>query len=82
MGTDEDHLVGFEELLNVAGRVFEFGTEHFRGLVRRMNPENEAFDLTPGDDDRVIVSGLKSDVPAEVVKIGASFTDSEDLSYP
>ena len=81
MSFESDQLEGFRELLETSGGLFVHPSGEFRGLVKRMNPENEEFDLTPGDDDRVIVSGLKTEVPAAVVKVGASFTDSDDLRY-
>jgi hypothetical protein len=81
MSFEADQLEGFRELLETSGGQFIHPSGEFRGLVKQMTPENEAFDLTPGDDDRVQVSGLKTEVPAEVVKVGASFTDSEDYSY-
>lgn len=81
MSFESDQLEGFRELLETSGGQFIHPSGEFRGLVKRMTPEDEEFDLTPGDDDRVQVSGLKTEVPAEVVKVGASFTDSEDLAY-
>ena len=81
MSFEADQLEGFRELLETSGGLFIHPSGEFRGLVKRMNQDNEEFDLTPGDDDRVQVSGLKSEVPVEVVKIGESFTDSDALSY-
>ena len=81
MSFESDQLEGFRELLETSGGQFVHPSGEFRGLVRRIEPENEAFDLTPGDDDRIQVSGLKTEVPAEVVRIGSSFVDSENFSY-
>lgn len=81
MSQDADQLEGFEELLEAFGRTLISGTEQFRGLVKTLNPETEAFDLTPTDDDSVSISALRSEIPATVVRPGASLTDSDGFSY-
>ncbi len=81
MSFESDQLEGFRELLETSGGQFVHPSGEFRGLVKRMNPDNEEFDLTPTDDDRVQVSGLRSEVPVEIVKVGASFSDNDDLRY-
>lgn len=76
-----DHWEGFEELLQVAGRTFQFGTEQFRGLVKTLEPSAEEYDLTPTDDDTVLLAGFRSKIPSIAIKVGVSLTDSEGFIY-
>lgn len=81
MSASADHLEGFEELLDVAGRVFFFGTEQFRGLIKTLEPVNEEYDLTPTDDDTVLLTAFRSEIPPAAIKVGMSFTDPEGFAY-
>ncbi len=81
MGTSTDHLEGFEELLEVAGRVFQFGGEQFRGLVKTLEPVTEEYDLTPTDDDTILLTAFRSEIPTAAIKVGMSFTDPDGFAY-
>lgn len=81
MSHEADQFEGFEDLLEASGRVFLQGTEQFRALVKRLQPENEDYDLTPTDDDSVLVSAFRSEVPAGAIAVGQSFSDSEGFQY-
>jgi hypothetical protein len=81
MSADADHLEGFEDLLDISGRVFALGTEQFRGIVRTIEPDTEEFDLTPTDDDSVILSALRSEIPNTALKVGVSLLDSDGYRY-
>lgn len=81
MGTNTDYLEGFEELLEAVGQVFEFGNEQFRGLLKTLETSTEEYDLTPTDDDMVLLSALRSEIPKAAVKVGISFTDPNGFAY-
>jgi len=81
MSASADHLEGFEELLDVAGRLFLFGTEQFRGLVKTLEPASEEYDLTPTDDDTVLLTAFRSEIPPAAIKVGVSLTDAENFVY-
>ncbi|MGC9452651.1 MAG: hypothetical protein ACP5I4_14525 [Oceanipulchritudo sp.] len=81
MSHTTDQLEGFEDLLAATGRVFLHNTEQFRGLVKRLQPDTEEYDLTPTDDDTILLSALRSEIPAAAVKVGASLSDADGFSY-
>jgi hypothetical protein len=81
MVNSADHLEGFNDLLAAAGRVFLHGTVQFIALVRDSTPDNERYDLTPTDDDAVDVTALRSDFPDGLPRVGAFFTDAENIEY-
>lgn len=81
MGTNADHAEGFEELLDVAGRVFLHGSEQFRGVLKTLEPDTEGYDLTPCDDDTVSLTAFRNEIPASALKVGVSLTDSEGYVY-
>lgn len=76
-----DQLEGFEELLEATGRTFTHESRSFRGIVKRLQPESEEYDLTPSDDDSVLVSAFRSEIPTDAMKVGASLTDEEGFHY-
>jgi hypothetical protein len=76
-----DQLEGFADLMDATGRSFLHGTEPFRGLVKRLKPESEEYDLTPTDDDTVLLSAFRSEIPAAALKVGATLTDGEGFIY-
>jgi hypothetical protein len=81
MGTSTDHLEGFEELLDVAGLLFLFGSDQFRGLVKTLEPATEEYDLTPTDDDTVLLTAFRSEIPPAAIKVWVSFTDPDGFAY-
>lgn len=81
MSHTTDKLEGFEELLEATGRTFTHGATPFRGLVKRLHPESEEFDLTPTDDDSVLVSAFRSEVPVNALRVGANLSDSDGFRY-
>jgi hypothetical protein len=81
MSASADHLEGFKELLDVAGRVFHFGTGQFRGLVKTLEPVTEEYDLTPTDDDTVLLTAFRSEIPPAAIKVGVSLNDLDGFIY-
>lgn len=81
MSHEADQLEGFEDLLEATGKGLLHGTTQFRGLIKRLQPQGEEYDLTPTDDDAVLISALRSEIPAEALKVGASITDNDSFFY-
>lgn len=81
MSHTTDQLEGFQELLQATGRTFTHGATPFRGLVKRLQPESEEYDLTPSDDDSVLISAFRSEIPTDALKVGASLTDEDGFLY-
>jgi len=76
-----DHLEGFTELLEASGRTLVTGQESFRALVRTLRPKSDSFDLSPTDNDTVLVSALRDTAPASAVRVGASLSDEQGFCY-
>lgn len=76
-----DQVEGFEELLAAAGSTFSSAYGPFRALVRKLEAETEDYDLTPSDDDAVRISALRSEIPVELVALGAGFSDEAGFQY-
>ena len=56
----EDSLEGFAELLNAVGVDLHYGQESFRGVLSTEQPTSKPYDLTPGDDQAVMISAFAS----------------------
>jgi hypothetical protein len=76
-----DQTEGFQDLLDISGRVYLWGTVQFRALVRDSAPDYERHDLTPTDDDAVEITALRSDFDDGLPTVGAFFTDAENIEY-
>jgi hypothetical protein len=76
-----DHVEGFEELLAAAGSEFDSDFGSFRGLVRKVEPESTDYDLSPSDDDAIRISAHRTEVPPELISLGASFRDEAGFHY-
>lgn len=81
MEIEADHLEGFEELLNMSGRLLLFGTEHFRAVIKTLEPPAEAYDLAPTENDSVLITAFRNEIPSAAVKVGISLTDSDGFFY-
>jgi hypothetical protein len=81
MSQATDELEGFLELLAATGQTLAFGAVSFRGLVKRLQPATEEYDLTPNDDDSVMISALREDLPAAALKVGAGLSDAAGYHY-
>lgn len=81
MSHTTDQLEGFEDLLQVAGRDFLHGNSSFRALVKRLDPLSEDFDLTPADDDSVLICAIRGQIPTDALKVGTSFSDTDGFVY-
>lgn len=77
----QDHSEGFTDLLEIAGTDFQYQGQAFRGLLNRHEPQQEAFDLTPTDDDAVIVFTDPNLLPEGLLKVGAYFSDVMEVQY-
>ena len=77
----DDHLEGFGELLDASGRTLVAAGVSFRAIVRTVQPPNESFDLSPSDNDAVMVSALRADIPAAAIQVGAGLTDEDGFRY-
>lgn len=63
------------------GRDLRFGDVPFTALVKdAASPEDESYDFTPGDDDEVILTAMRS-VFTTVPRIGDSFVDNAGATY-
>lgn len=76
-----DQLEGFQELLSAIGHQFIAGSDSFSGILKRQSPETEEFDLTPTDDDSVLIAALRNDVPGSVLRVGSGFSDHQGFFY-
>jgi len=81
MSHEADQLEGFKDLLDATGQALWHGPNEFRGLIKRLRPQTEEYDLTPTDDDAVLVSVLRAEIPTEALKVGGSITDAEGTFY-
>jgi hypothetical protein len=78
---NSDLLEGQLELMTASGRDFLFGEVPFTALVKDASSlEDESFDLTPGDDDEVVLTALRSSFPT-TPQIGDSFVDAYGATY-
>lgn len=76
-----DQVEGFSELLDVAGSRITWDGREFAALVRTLQPQEERYDLTPGDDNTVGVRAFRSAFGETLPTIGACFVDELGTHY-
>jgi hypothetical protein len=75
-----DALEGFAELLKSVGVDLLWQDETFRAVLTTEQPSPQPYALTPGDDETVRVSALRSVFP-ELPAIGDYFEDDSGTRY-
>lgn len=76
-----DQAEGFAELLEVAGSRLNWDGHEFAALIRTLQPQEERYDLTPGDDNAVGVRAFRSAFGDTLPAIGAGFVDELGTHY-
>lgn len=64
-----DQAEGFAELLEVAGSRLNWDGYEFAALIRTLQPQEQRYDLTPGDDN--------ADLSAAFAGWGVDITDAD-----
>jgi hypothetical protein len=81
MSHTADEREGFAELLAVAGQPLSVDGESFTGLLKRLSPEDAAYDLTPNDNDQARIAAFRDGVPAAALRVGAHLSDSGGFHF-
>jgi hypothetical protein len=76
-----DQTEGFAELLEVSGSLLTWEDREFPALIRTLQPKEERFDLTPGDDNVVGVRTFLSAFGRTLPPVGSFFEDELGTSY-
>ena len=75
-----DALEGFSELLDVVGVDLSYANNPFRGVLSTEQPDEKPYDLTPGDDQVVMISAF-ADAFSSQPAIGDYFEDNNGNHY-
>jgi len=76
-----DQAEGFAELLDVAGSRLNWDGHEFAALIRTLQPQEERYDLTPGDDNAALIRAFRSAFGGSLPAIGAGFEDELGTHY-
>jgi hypothetical protein len=76
-----DQTEGFIELLEMGGSTLSWNGVEFSALITKLEPKEERYDLTPGDDSAVGVRTLLSSFNPTLPCVGSYFNDQDGTLY-